>query len=130
MTDLKDALSAEGLSEERYKRLFDCTLNRGDKPVRWGQKKKGFLRLERFSEWCFDGYDGHTIVAVGHSMWFRRYFNCFLPHLSDHKSKTKKMQNGAAVAFDLYHQITPKGESAYFIDESSIVEVFKGFMNK
>ena len=61
-------------------------------------------------------------------MWFRNYFKCFLPHKSTHTSKTKKIQNGAAVAFDLYHKITKHGESAFYIDEASIVEVHKGFM--
>jgi len=127
MTNL-DELKEEGLSDERLGRLFDASLNRGDKPVRWSQKKRGFLRLERFAQWCFEGLEGHTIVSVGHSMWFRRFFNCFLPHSSSHKSKDKKMENGAAVAFDLYHLITPNGESAYKIEEASIVEVHKGFI--
>ena len=129
MDDLK-VLKDEGLSSERTDRLFATGLNRGDKPVRWSHKKKGFLRLERFSEWCFSGLEGHTVVAVGHSMWFRKYFQCFLPHNSTHKSKKNKMENGAAVAFDLYHKITDSGHSAYKIDEASIVEVHKGFMAK
>ena len=129
MPNLLDSLSREGFTKDRLNVLFNTGLNCGDKPVIWDDKNRGFNRINRFAEWCFYGLDGHTIIVVGHSLWFRRFFNCFLPHDSTHKSKTNKMQNVAAVAFNFRRHVTPNGWTAYYkIDEDSIVECHKGFM--
>jgi len=128
MPNLWQALKGNGLTDHKLKQLFATGLNLGDKPVRWADKKKGYNRVERFADWCFEGLHGNTIIVVGHSIWFRNFFKCFLPHDSSHKAKEKKMQNVAAVAFNLYHVTTDDWATCCWIDEASIVEVHRGFM--
>lgn len=64
------------------------------------------------------------VIVVGHSGYFRNFFRRFLPESSKHVSKKSKMQNCAAVAFELTHNKTT-GEVS--IDESSIQVLYRGF---
>ena len=74
----------------------------GDKPVR-SKGKKGYDRMEDFLEFCFQPeLQKTTIIAVGHSMYFKKFFNCFLDHDLDPKhyasdAKQYKLKNAAAV---------------------------------
>ena len=56
--------------------------NQGQKPVR----EKALARIQRFAAWCFEspvapkGGQG-TIIAAGHSLWFKSFFLVPLPPL-------------------------------------------------
>lgn len=74
-----DYHSPEDFDADRY---YDCSENHGNKQVR----SSGYKRLIEFCEWCFDTpqeeYD--TIIAAGHSLYFRFFFQYFLPKNSTH----------------------------------------------
>jgi hypothetical protein len=70
--------------------------------------------LKEFCRWVFDR-DETTVIAAGHSLYFRYFFQTFLAHSSTHDSKLSKLGNGAVVSFTLW-----EGESGYVIDEPSI----------
>jgi broad specificity phosphatase PhoE len=83
--------------------MFDPSGNTGDKPIR--SKEKGFKRMEDFIEFCFQPeLEGTTIIAVGHSLYYKRFFNCFLPHDLASKAKDCKLHNAAAVGLTLQRQ--------------------------
>jgi hypothetical protein len=69
--------------------------------------------------------EGYVIVG-GHSLWFRCFFQTFLPYTFGHMCKQKKMVNGGVVAFDLLKANTKSGPK-YMIDSESIVTVYGGF---
>lgn len=67
----------------------------------------------------------HVIVG-GHSLWFKSFFQNFLPFSSKHISKKKKIVNGGVVAFDLVKATTQYGDR-YMVDPKSIKVVYGGF---
>eukprot|EP00658_Telonema_sp_P-2_P054752 TRINITY_DN43547_c0_g2_i1.p1 TRINITY_DN43547_c0_g2~~TRINITY_DN43547_c0_g2_i1.p1 ORF type:complete len:421 (+),score=115.05 TRINITY_DN43547_c0_g2_i1:48-1265(+) len=106
--------------------LFDSCGNVGDKPVRMGGKK-GFERLMDFVDFCFQDELQHvTIIAVGHSLWFKKFFNCFLPHSTTDTAKTCKVHNCGAVGLTL-ERCVDHGKTFYRINPSEITEIHKGF---
>lgn len=106
--------------------VFNPSGNMGDKPVR-ASGRKGFDRIMNFVEFCFQPeLSKTTIIAVGHSMFFRRFFNCFLSHSLDSVAKEKKIQNGGVVGITL-QRCQHAGKTYYRIHPSEITEVFKGF---
>jgi len=111
-------------------KVFDPTNNLGNK------KRNGanvFKRIDAFAARIFgEGPDGlqtlgggnaTTVIAVGHSLWFKNFFGRYLPESSSHVAKKKKMKNCAVVAFDLL--VDEKGEIR--IDEASINPLYLGF---
>ena len=51
-------------------------------------------------------FSPQVIVCAGHSLWFKHFFNTYLPRdepgaTQVHDAKDCKMKNGACVAFDL-----------------------------
>ncbi len=109
-------------SEFEYDRYFDCVENFGDKPIRG----KGIDRLNDFAAWCFKREED-IIIAAGHSLYFRFFFQTFLPHGSTHVSKKNKIANGGVIAFDLLEASFPNGKISYTIDENSITPIHFGF---
>ena len=65
------------------------------------------------------------VIVVGHSLWFKTFFNRFLPAQSTHIGKKKKMMNCAMVSFDLVWDRNGSGDVS--IDESTITPMFKNF---
>jgi hypothetical protein len=54
--------------------VLDGSTHKGSKPLRGN----GLTRLNAFAGWCFTrGED--TVVATGHSLYFKHFFNTFLP---------------------------------------------------
>lgn len=96
-------------------RYYDCAQNRGDKPVR-GQ---GITRLAEFAAWCFSRPES-TVIAAGHSLYFRFFFQTFLPYSSAHDAKKNKMANCSVATFTLWEGVDPENKPWYFIDEQSI----------
>mmetsp|Transcript_12307 Transcript_12307/g.15990 ORF Transcript_12307/g.15990 Transcript_12307/m.15990 type:complete len:315 (-) Transcript_12307:262-1206(-) len=82
-----DYHSPEDFDADRY---YNCSENHGNKEI----KSSGYKRLVEFCDWCFDEkqdeYD--NIIAAGHSLYFRFFFQYFLPKASTHVSK--KTQDG------------------------------------
>ena len=80
------------------------------------------------SEFCNFAYsrDEECVICGGHSLWFKSFFQCYLPRSSVHIGKRKKMVNGGCVAFDLL-KIEGKDGPIYMIDEDSMKVVYGGF---
>ena len=114
--------------------IFDASLNAGNKT----SDSNVFLRQTEFVRQLFGSANGgrgaaanalananlSEIVVVGHSGWFKCFFQRFLPVGSTHVAKTKKMKNCAVVSFNL---VRNESTSEVFIDESSVEILYKGF---
>jgi hypothetical protein len=101
----------------------DMTLYSGNKPV----NTNGLKRMLDFCEFlysssCKEDY----VVCGGHSIWFRSFFNQFLPYSVHHASKHQKIVNGGIVTFDLMRAET-RGGPKYMIDPKTIRVVYGGF---
>lgn len=88
-------------------------------------RSKGLTRLKGFADWVSKEYENKKlpIVVGGHSLWFRYFFQTFLPHKSNHILKKKKISNGGVVSFDLIigsSSLGRKKNRVYKIDEASI----------
>jgi broad specificity phosphatase PhoE len=114
-------------------KIFDPSYNDGNKAM----NSNVYDRIDTFALRLFGEAPAHpafsvaagsgvrptNVVVVGHSLYFRNFFGRFLPRSSTHVSKVKKMQNCAAVAFD----IVADGEGIVSIDEQSIEPLHLGF---
>eukprot|EP00656_Telonema_subtile_P007322 TRINITY_DN13436_c0_g1_i2.p1 TRINITY_DN13436_c0_g1~~TRINITY_DN13436_c0_g1_i2.p1 ORF type:complete len:390 (-),score=98.19 TRINITY_DN13436_c0_g1_i2:207-1376(-) len=122
LNDVKATLNDPSFGEDR----FDACGNMGDKPVR-AQGKKGFDRITNFVEFCFqEELEKTTVIAVGHSLYFKRFFNCFLPHGFNSVSKNCKLKNAGAVGLTLQRKVE-NGKTFYRIHPDEIIEVHGGF---
>jgi len=125
--DIKNVLKSKAFSADR----FDPSGNMGDKPVR-SKGKKGYDRMQDFLEFCFQPeLQKTTIIAVGHSMYFRKFFNCFLDHDLDPKhyasdAKQYKLKNAAAVGLTLQRK-EEGGTTYYRIHPDEINTIHQGF---
>eukprot|EP00538_Stauroneis_constricta_P011492 CAMPEP_0119557350 /NCGR_PEP_ID=MMETSP1352-20130426/9043_1 /TAXON_ID=265584 /ORGANISM="Stauroneis constricta, Strain CCMP1120" /LENGTH=367 /DNA_ID=CAMNT_0007604445 /DNA_START=140 /DNA_END=1246 /DNA_ORIENTATION=- len=101
----------------------DMSLHYGNKPV----NTNGLKRMLEFCDFLFTPSvkEKHVIVG-GHSIWFRSFFQAFLPQDFDHDSKKKKVINGGIVKFDLLKASADAG-TAFMIDQNSIEVVYGGF---
>jgi hypothetical protein len=106
--------------------VYDNTANFGNKSYDF----HGIKRLKAFSEWAFSRNE-EVIIAGGHSLWFKYFFQTYLPHHTNHDAKNKKITNSGAVAFKIDEFIDPTdGTTTYRIDPASIVTVYGGFTTK
>ena len=92
-------------------------------------KSNGLLRLRQF---CADVFDESkcpkpTIIAAGHSLFFRSMFRVFLPRGVEHVGKKKKLVNGGVVMFTLREATLENERKEYMIDPGSVVVVYGGF---
>jgi broad specificity phosphatase PhoE len=110
-------------SEQTYNAedIFDPCFNFGHKSV----LQKGLDRFHQFAEFAF-GAPEKSIVVTGHSLYFKQFFDVFLPFHSTHIARHKKMVNCGVVAFTM-HQAVHMGKNIHWIDPSSINVVFGGF---
>eukprot|EP00192_Tetraselmis_astigmatica_P013767 CAMPEP_0117698248 /NCGR_PEP_ID=MMETSP0804-20121206/29662_1 /TAXON_ID=1074897 /ORGANISM="Tetraselmis astigmatica, Strain CCMP880" /LENGTH=335 /DNA_ID=CAMNT_0005512555 /DNA_START=30 /DNA_END=1038 /DNA_ORIENTATION=+ len=115
------AIKPEMWSSYEPASLFDPSLNKGDKPM-FGN---GLERMLRFCDLVFARNES-TIIAIGHSLYFRSFFRSFLPSSCAHTAKTKKMVNAGTVAFDLSRG-NYQGKTLYWIDPASVSVVYGGF---
>lgn len=122
-----EELDAFGKTKESFhpERYYDARENDGDKPV----SSQGISRIKDFAAWCFEREEP-TVVAAGHSLYFRYFFDTFLPKKSLHESRINKMENCAVVSFSLHKGKTKSGKTWYSIDESSINASYLGFEQK
>jgi hypothetical protein len=103
-------------------KLFNTSMNTGNKTL----SNKGKDRIEEFNKWAFE-CEEDTIIVGGHSLWFKSYFNLYLPYNSTHKAKTEKITNSGVIAFTIHKSVSGKD---YFIDPESIETVYGGFTKK
>jgi hypothetical protein len=109
--------------QEIFSTQTDMTYHLGNKPI----KTNGLKRMMEFCEFVYSPAvkESHIIVA-GHSIWFRYFFNMFLPYSVHHVSKNKKIVNGGIVTFELMKAETRRGPK-YMIDPKTIRVVYGGF---
>jgi hypothetical protein len=104
--------------------VYDCSQNFGNK----GLSFTGIKRLQAFNEWAFQRKED-VIIVGGHSLWFKYYFQTFLPHHCNHDAKKFKIVNSGVVAMTVscseYNQTM-----RYRIEPESIINVFGGFTAK
>jgi len=110
--------------------MQDCVDNKGNKPL-FGT---GLMRLQEFAEWAFTR-DEDVIIAAGHSLWFKHFFNTFLGKsiktgeaTIESDAKDCKVKNGGAVGFNLECG-TINGKTWYRVDERSFEIIEGGFDN-
>ncbi|GMI54294.1 hypothetical protein TeGR_g13769 [Tetraparma gracilis] len=99
----------------------DMSLHTGNKPL----NTNGLKRMCAFCEFAFARPED-ALVCGGHSLWFRSFFQTFMPHESGHVARKKKMVNGGAVKFDLL-RVEGAGGPVYMVEEKSVVVVYGGF---
>merc|ERR1711865_183024 len=122
LPDLKSRLGEHPLGAG----MFDPSGNTGDKPIR-ATGDKGFNRMEDFIEFCFQpSLEKTTIIAVGHSLYYKRFFNCFLPHKLNSPAKSFKLKNAAAVGITLRRQKVTGGKYVYRIHPNQLTELGDG----
>lgn len=103
-------------------KAYDVTQNHGNK----SRSFYGIKRLKAFNEWAFKRPE-EVIIIGGHSLWFKYYFQTYLPHSCTHEAKTKKITNSGAIAFTVHSHNTGEIEDLYRIDPDSITQVSGGF---
>lgn len=108
---LDDQMLKQGFSA--YTAL-DAEFNKGNKPL----FNKGKDRLGAFAEFAL-GRNEDTIIATGHSLWFKHFFDTYIPQQAPHDARTKKITNCGVVAFTLAKGIR-NDKPVYRIDPSSI----------
>ena len=115
------------LSDEGYHfnpvEVFDMTGNSGNKTLNF----YGIKRLQAFNAWVFSRPES-TFIVGGHSLWFKSFFQTYLPHKSDLPCKSKKIANSGVVSFSLHKadKLNSNGEPAYRIDPESVRTVYLG----
>lgn len=109
--------------QEFFTNQVDTTRHFGNKPVR----SSGYGRMLEFCDFVFSKAvrEEHIIVG-GHSLWFRSFFDNFLPFNVNHVARKKKIVNGGIVAFELMKAQTKYGDK-YMIDPKTIRVVYGGF---
>ena len=100
---------------------FDMSYHTGNKPL----NTNGLKRMNAFCEFAF-GLQESAVICGGHSLWFRSFFQCFLPRSTTHTAAKKKMVNGGCVAFEL-RRTNVDGKAVYDIDEKTIRVIYGGF---
>ena len=105
--------------------IFNAEFNFGNKTL----SNNGMKRIKAFNEWMFLRKE-ETIIVGGHSLWFKSYFQNYLPHKSDHDAKKKKITNSGVVAFTVHRAEDDNGVPLYRIDPDSIECVYGGFTSK
>lgn len=106
--------------------VYDTSANFGNKTYAF----YGAKRLQAFCEWAFQQKDVDTIIVGGHSLWFKYFFQTYLPHHFNHDAKTKKLTNSGMVAFELHAHELESGEEGFRIDPDSLATVYGGYTSK
>jgi hypothetical protein len=63
-------------------------------------------------------------------LWFKSFFQTFLPNAIEHPAKSKKIANSGVVTFTLQQAIDQDNMFIYAIDPQSIEVVYGGFESK
>jgi hypothetical protein len=106
-------------------KVYDLTENFGNKTRTF----YGIKRLQSFNEWAFQRSEP-VIIVGGHSLWFKSFFQTYLPFKMTHEAKSKKITNSGVVSFTLHRAEGPDGSPRYRIEPDSIQVVYGGFTTK
>jgi broad specificity phosphatase PhoE len=113
-----------GVPVDKFSKLIDTQYHSGNKAL----NSTGLIRLNQFVADIFSPKcDKDVIIAVGHSLFFRSFFQMFLPRSVEHVSKKKKLVNGGTVMLTLGEVMLTDGTKVYMIDPNSVVVVYGGF---
>lgn len=127
VADLPFNRIAPHCGQEKYvpTQIYNAAENFGNKTYNF----YGIKRLRAFSDWAFKREE-EVIIVGGHSLWFKNFFQTFLPHSSKHEAKSKKMVNSGVISFDLYAHVDHEGVMQFRVDPDSIINVYGGFTTK
>merc|ERR1719197_883760 len=93
-----------------YAKQLDVQENTGNKKL----SSNGKVRLETFAKWMFE-QPQRTVIAGGHSLYFRYFFQLFLTKKTDNDleklATKKKIVNGGAVSCTLLKITTPDNKA-------------------
>ena len=64
---------------------------------------------------------------LGHSLWFKAFFQTYLPHDFEHDAKNKKVVNSGVIALTLLQAMDDDKHLVFAIDPDSIVSIYGGF---
>ena len=110
--------------QSTFMNQIDMSLHTGNKPI----STNGLKRMRNFCNFVFSSSVKEQYVVVGgHSIWFRSFFQTFLPNKEDHPGKKKKVVNCGIVAFTLIKVLRQSGQPTYMIDPKSVEVVYGGF---
>eukprot|EP01038_Epipyxis_sp_PR26KG_P011539 gene11539-15457_t len=112
-------------TDHHLQSIYNTTDFHGNKSTNFS----GIKRLKSFLEWIFLR-DEDTIIVGGHSLWFKYFFQTFLPFNSNHVAKTSKIANSGVVSFVLSYYKEDDGTKVYKIDPDSINVIYGGFTKK
>ena len=121
----KGAAPRLALPDPSLRLSFDAAANAGNKST----STPGYSRLMSFAQWASERPES-TLIIGGHSLWFRSFFQCFLPPTVDHVSKKRKIVNCGVVGLTLQVLRDYHGQLHYRVDPSSIAVVYGGFDSK
>lgn len=107
---------------------LQAAFNAGNK----GLASHGAHRLEAFCDWVFSPCGPAAmqpnIIVSGHSLWFKTFFQAYMPHTSYHACKHDKIMNCGVIAFDLeLIQYAAGGPVEYRIVPESVSTLYGGF---
>lgn len=103
--------------------LYDTSANLGNKNSYFN----GVKRLNAFNEWVFKR-DEDLIIVGGHSLWFKYFFQMYVPHKIEHECKSKKIVNSGLVSFELERWEDNEDKVlGYRVDPTSIQTIYGGF---
>lgn len=105
--------------------VYDSSENMGNKST----ALYGIKRFKMFNEWVFNRPED-VIIVGGHSLWFKYFFQTFMPHASNHEAKNKKIVNSGMVSFVLSRTTENPSDVMYGVDEERISTVYGGFERK
>jgi len=123
---------------DMYLRVLDVSGFGGNKTLR----RRGVERIQAFAAKCFEEppLRPKPLVVGAHSLYFKNFFNIYLPDLAGYPNmpqpqkevatlaRTKKIQNSGIVSFTLQECESMDGTIKFYrIRPSSIREVYKGF---
>ncbi|NJN83033.1 MAG: sulfite exporter TauE/SafE family protein [Caldilineaceae bacterium] len=110
--------------QSTYINQVDMSLHAGNKPL----NTNGLKRMRDFCQFVFSPSCPEQYVVVGgHSIWFRSFFQTFLPYGDNHVGKKKKIVNCGVVAITLIKATRPSGQATYMIDPQSVEVIYGGF---
>lgn len=110
--------------QSTYTNQVDMTLHDGNKPI----GTNGLKRMREFCNFAFsESVKENYIIVGGHSIWFRSFFQTFLPYEDNHVCKKKKVVNCGVVAFTLLKVVRKSGQPTFMVDPNSVEVVYGGF---
>lgn len=98
-----------------------------------GNKSVDSVGLHRMQDFCRIAFQDEklatkdAIIAAGHSLWFRTFFQLYMPHSSTHECKKKKIINGGCVGFTLLRIPNEAKGYQYMIDPKTVTVLYGGF---